>query len=92
MAVHIRLQRRGTTHRPFYHVVAADHRCPRDGKFIEKLGYYDPLKNPSIVELKEERIQQWYEKGAQLTPATKKLVKIKNISLARKNTKAADKA
>jgi small subunit ribosomal protein S16 len=91
MAVHIRLQRRGTTHRPFYHVVAADHRCARDGRFIEKIGYYDPLKNPSIIELKEDRVQHWYKKGAQLTPATKKLVKIKEISLSRATTHTAKK-
>ena len=83
MAVHIRLQRRGSTHRPFYHVVAADQRSPRDGKFIEKLGYYDPGTTPSLVELKSDRIQHWYEKGAQLTDATKRLVNIKKIKLTR---------
>ena len=57
MAVHIRLQRKGSTHRPFYHLVATDHRNPRDGRFIEKLGYYDPKSEPSLVELKEDRIQ-----------------------------------
>ena len=51
MAVSIRLQRRGTTHRPFYHIVAADSRAPRDGRFIEKLGYYDPKAEPSSLKL-----------------------------------------
>ncbi len=84
MAVHIRLQRRGTTHRPFYHVVAADHRCRRDGRFIEKLGYYDPKSEPSTVELKGDRIHHWYSKGAQLTDAVKSLIKVKKIDLSRK--------
>ena len=66
MAVSIRLQRRGTTHRPFYHIVAADSRAPRDGRFIEKLGYYDPKAEPSVIEVKTERVQHWYERGAQL--------------------------
>ncbi len=83
MAVHIRLQRRGTTHRPFYHVVATDHRCRRDGRFIEKLGYYDPKSEPSTVELKSDRIHHWYSKGAQVTGAVKSLLKVKKIELSR---------
>lgn len=83
MAVHIRLQRKGNTHRPFYHMVATDHRNPRDGRFIEKLGYYDPMANPSIIELKEDRVQFWYGKGAQLTKAAEKLVKLKKYKLER---------
>jgi len=83
MAVHIRLQRRGTTHRPFYHVVATDQRNPRDGRFLEKLGYYDPLQEPSLIELKADRVQHWFQHGAQLTPAAKKLVAIKKIALSR---------
>ena len=84
MAVHIRLQRRGSTHKPFYHVVATDCKNPRDGRFLEKLGYYDPNKQPSIVELKSDRLQHWYEQGAQLTNAAKSLLKIKKIQLSRK--------
>lgn len=83
MAVHIRLQRHGNTHRPFYHVVAADVRAPRDGKFLEKLGYYDPNKNPSQIVLKEDRIQHWYEKGALLSNTCQKLVKIQKLELSR---------
>lgn len=86
MAVHIRLQRKGSTHRPFYHLVATDHRNPRDGRFIEKLGYYDPKSEPSLVELKEDRIQFWYGKGAQLTLAASKLVKSEKISLSRERS------
>ena len=86
MAVHIRLQRHGSTHRPFYHVVAADHRKPRDGRFIEKLGYYDPNREPSVIELKSDRVQYWFSKGAQLSTAAEKLVKIKEINLERSIT------
>ena len=88
MAVHIRLQRKGNTHRPFYHLVATDHRNPRDGRFIERLGYYDPMAEPSIIELKEDRLQHWYGEGAQLTKAAEKLVKIKKFSLERKKAPA----
>jgi small subunit ribosomal protein S16 len=84
MAVHIRLQRKGSTHRPFYHVVATDHRSARDGRFIEKLGYYDPKTEPSTIEIKEDRLQHWYSQGAQLTNSCQKIVNKKNIQLSRK--------
>lgn len=84
MGVQIRLQRKGATHRPFYHLVVTDKRSPRDGKFIEKLGYYDPNAEPSIIELKSDRIQHWYGLGAQLSETAQKLVKISKIELSRK--------
>lgn len=84
MAVHIRLQRRGSVNRAFYHLVAADHRACRDGRFIEKLGYYNPNKEPSEVEVRAERLQHWFERGAVLSNAAKKLVKIKQLTLSRK--------
>ena len=84
MAVSIRLQRRGSTHRPFYHVVAADARAPRDGRYIERLGYYDPKQEPSVIEIKEERLQHWYNNGAQMSDTVKKLAGIKSIELTRK--------
>lgn len=84
MAVHVRLQRHGSIHRPFYHVVAADHRKARNGRFIEKLGYYDPNKEPSQIVLKPERVQYWYSKGAQLSDTVKKLAKLEKIELSRK--------
>ena len=83
MAVHLRLARHGSTHRPFYHVVAADHRMPRDGRFIEKLGTYDPNHNPSLVMLKEDRLRYWYANGATLTNPVAKLLKRQKISLER---------
>lgn len=87
MAVHIRLQRKGNTNRPFYHVVAADHRARRDGRFLEKLGYYDPTTEPSTIELKDERLQHWYSQGAQLSETVAKIAKIKKIALNRAQSK-----
>ena len=83
MAVTLRLARHGSTHKPFYHVVAADHRKRRDGRFIEKLGYYDPNKSPSVIELKADCVQHWYKMGAQLSPTVAKLIKAKQIELSR---------
>jgi len=88
MAVHIRLQRHGSTHRPFYHVVAADHHMPRNGRFIERLGYYDPNHNPSVISLKNDRIQHWFGIGAQLSTAVSKLVKNEKLELTREKTQA----
>jgi len=84
MAVTVRLQRHGTKNRPFYHVVATDSRSARNGKFIEKLGYYDPGHEPSVMEVKEDRLQYWYSKGATLSDTVKAIVKGKKLSLSRK--------
>ena len=65
--VKIRLQRFGKKKAPFYHIVVADSKSPRDGKIIEKLGTYDPTKNPAAVTLKEEEILKWLNNGAQPT-------------------------
>jgi len=75
MAVRIRLQRRGTHKRPFYHIVVADRRAPRDGRFIEKVGTYDPLKDPAEITVKTERYDQWVEKGALPSEAVADLVR-----------------
>lgn len=88
MAVHLRLQRHGSKHRPFYHVVATDHRSSRDGRFIEKLGYYDPAHEPSTIELDADRVQFWYSKGAQLSNTVEKFAKLKKIELKRHGQKA----
>ena len=82
----LRLQRHGTRNRPFYHVVATDSRNARDGKFIEKLGYYDPSKNPSVIELKTDRVGFWYERGARLSEAVANLLRVKNVKLERAKT------
>lgn len=86
MSVSIRLQRKGSTHKPFYQVVAADSRAARDGKFIERLGYYDPNVKPSIVELNADRLQYWFGTGATISDQVNKLAKIKQIPLERKKT------
>jgi small subunit ribosomal protein S16 len=64
--------------------VVADSRRARDGKFIEKIGYYDPNFNPSTMEIKSDRVQYWYSKGAQLSDTVRKIAKLKNITLSRK--------
>ncbi|MBI3809928.1 MAG: 30S ribosomal protein S16 [Nitrospirae bacterium] len=63
--VRLRLTRGGRHKRPFYRIVAADSRKPRDGRYIEVLGTYDPLKTPAVVEVKHERVLDWLKKGAQ---------------------------
>ncbi|NRA63733.1 MAG: 30S ribosomal protein S16 [Pseudobacteriovorax sp.] len=84
MALTLRLQRHGSTHRPFYHIVATDSRRPRNGRFIEKLGYYDPNKEPSIMEVKTDRVQYWYANGAQVSSAVANILKKKSVKLDRK--------
>lgn len=84
MALTLRLQRHGSTHRPFYHIVATDSRRPRNGRFIEKLGYYDPNKKPSIMEVKADRVQYWYSNGAQVSAAVANILKKKSVKLDRK--------
>ena len=83
MTLSLRLQRRGKKSRPFYHIVAADIRSPRDGKFKEKLGYYDSNCDPSIIEVNAERLQFHYANGARLSNAVRNLAKHKNITLKR---------
>ncbi len=67
MAVKFRLSRFGSKKKPFYRIVVADERSPRDGRFIEKVGSYDPLKEPMQIILDKEKIKAWYEKGARPT-------------------------
>ena len=75
MAVSIRLRRMGTTRRPAYRVVVADSRSPRDGRFIEILGHYNPLTSPPTVKIDREKVQSWIAKGAQPSNTVKKLIK-----------------
>ena len=84
MAVHIRMQKKGKTHKPFFQIVAADHRKPQNGRFLEKLGYYDPSTSPSTIELNPERVSYWYENGAQVSEQVQKFCKIKGVNLFRK--------
>lgn len=79
MAVKIRLTRRGSTKAPFYRIVVADARSPRDGKFIDRVGTYDPLKDPSEINVDEEKAREWLGKGAQPTDQVRKLLKISGV-------------
>lgn len=74
MAVKLRLKRMGAKKAPFYRVVAADARAPRDGRFIEELGYYNPKTEPATVSLKEEAILAWLNNGAQPTDTVRSLL------------------
>ncbi|MDX1510861.1 MAG: 30S ribosomal protein S16 [Nitriliruptorales bacterium] len=76
MAVKLRLRREGTKKRPHYRVVAADHRAPRDGRFIEIIGEYHPLDDPSTIRIDNERAVHWLQHGAQPTEAVEKLLRI----------------
>lgn len=75
MAVKIRLRRMGAKKAPFYRIVVADSRYPRDGRFIEEIGYYDPTKNPSVIKVDAEKAKQWIANGAQPTDTVKKILK-----------------
>jgi small subunit ribosomal protein S16 len=75
VAVAIRLRRMGSTRRPAYRVVVADSRSPRDGRFIEILGHYNPLTSPPTVKIDREKVQSWIAKGAQPSNTVKKLIK-----------------
>jgi small subunit ribosomal protein S16 len=70
----------GSKKNPIYRVVAADSRSPRDGKFIEIVGRYNPQTDPSTIELNEDKVRDWLSKGAQPTESVRKLLKIKNIA------------
>lgn len=73
--VKIRLRRMGAHKKPFYRVVVADSRAPRDGRFIEELGYYNPLVEPPIIKIDEEKANKWLSTGAQPTDVVKALFK-----------------
>lgn len=75
MAVKIRLRRMGAKKAPFYKIVVADSRYPRDGRFIEELGYYDPTKEPSVLKVDDEKAKSWIANGAQPTDTVKALLK-----------------
>ena len=87
MAVRLRLRRMGRKKRPFYRIVAADQRSPRDGRFLEVLGIYDPLQNPHKVEVNEERITYWLDRGAQPSDTVRSLLSQRGIMYKRELTK-----
>ena len=75
MAVKIRLKRMGMKKHPFYRIVVADVRSPRDGRFIEEIGYYDPMKQPAEIKVDNEKAAQWIKNGAQPTDTVRTLLK-----------------
>lgn len=77
--VKIRLKRMGATKRPFYRFVVADARSPRDGRFIEELGTYDPLAQPARIEVDAERLREWMRRGAQPSESARKLLERQGI-------------
>ena len=79
MAVKIRLRRLGAKQAPFYRVVVADSRFPRDGRFIEEIGYYDPTKEPAVVQIDAEKAKKWIPTGAQPTDTVRVLLKRNEI-------------
>ncbi len=79
MAVKIRLKRMGKKKAPFYRIVVADSRSPRDGKFIEEIGTYDPNQDPSMFKVNEEAAKKWLNNGAQPTEVVGKLFKLAGI-------------
>ena len=96
MAVKLRLKRMGAKQRPFYRIVAADARSPRDGRFIETVGTYDPIKNPAVINIDEEKALKWLKNGAQPTETVKALFKTQGLnqkyaeSKAKKSVKKAE--
>lgn len=91
MAVKIRLNRMGAKKNPFYRVVVADCRAPRDGRFIEILGHYDSTKDPAVVKIDEEKALEWMNKGAQLTDTVKSLFNKEGIMAKFNEAKSAKK-
>jgi small subunit ribosomal protein S16 len=79
MPVKIRLQRHGSKKRPFYFIVVADARSPRDGKFIQKLGTYNPLTTPATIQLDRQKSLEWLHKGAQPTDTVRKILSYKGV-------------
>jgi small subunit ribosomal protein S16 len=87
VAAIIRLTRRGKHKRPFYRIVVADTRMPRDGRFIEIIGTYDPLANPAAIQVKQERAADWIKKGAQVSDTVHQLFKKSGLLQAVKAAK-----
>ena len=90
--VKIRLKRMGATKRPFYRVVVADSRSPRDGRFIEQIGKYHPMDDPSLVEIESERALYWLEQGAQPTDQVRNLLRIDGVWERFESSRPAKKA
>jgi len=79
MPVRLRLTRKGAKKRPFYRIVAADSEAPRDGRFLEVLGYYDPLKDPAQVQMDEDKVRKWIQRGAKVSDTVGSLLRKKGV-------------
>ncbi|MFD1417237.1 30S ribosomal protein S16 [Companilactobacillus keshanensis] len=79
MSVKIRMKRMGSKLRPFYRIVVADSRAPRDGRFIEQVGYYNPIAQPEEIKLDDDKIMDWLQKGAQPSDTVRTLLKTHGI-------------
>jgi small subunit ribosomal protein S16 len=75
MAVKIRLARKGAKKKPFFRIVAADSESPRDGRFLDILGYYDPMKDPEIVKIHGEKVEYWLSRGALVSESARSLLR-----------------
>lgn len=82
MSVRLRLTRKGTKKKPFYRIVAADIEAPRDGRFLEALGTYNPMVEPADIVLKEDRIKYWLGEGAKPSTTVKSILKSKGMAFA----------
>ena len=80
MAVHMRLTRVGSKKNPIYRVVVADSRSPRDGKFLDIVGQYNPQPNPSLIEFDEDKVKDWLSRGAKPSEAVGRLLKAKQLT------------
>ncbi len=92
MAVKIRLRRMGAKKKPFYRIVVADSRYPRDGRFIEEVGYYDPIKTPAVVKVNKELTLKWLNNGAQPTDTVRSILSKEGILKEYHESKIANKS
>jgi small subunit ribosomal protein S16 len=86
MPVRLRLTRKGAKKRPFYRIVAADSEAPRDGRFLEVLGYYDPLKDPAQVQMDEDKVRKWIQRGAKVSDTVGSLLRKKGVPIVPSQT------
>ena len=87
MAVKLRLKRMGSKQKPFYRIIVADSRSPRDGRFIETVGTYDPIKRENNITVKEDRVTYWLDNGAQPTDTVKSILSNSGVWATYKNSK-----
>ena len=86
MSVKIRLTRKGAKKRPFYRIVAAESESPRDGRFLEVVGHYNPLTDPAQITVDEEKLNKWVERGAKVSETVRSLLRKKEVSEVPSNT------